>query len=235
MSLSLFYQENFTEEKKFSLNEDSSRHIVQVLKMHVGEQLMLTNGKGETKTVEIAEAGKRSVTVNVISSSVIQKPLSNITIAISLIKNTSRWEWFLEKAVEIGVLSIIPMITQRTEKQHFRFERMKSIMISAMLQSGQSWLPELMEPMKFKSIVEKSEQKRKYIAHCIESDKKHIEKDLSTAIILIGPEGDFTSEEVELAIKNNFKPVTLGNTRLRTETAGVVSAVLLNSKKLLDT
>jgi 16S rRNA (uracil1498-N3)-methyltransferase len=146
-----------------------------------------------------------------------------------LIKNTNRFEWFLEKATEIGVSEIIPIICERTEKQNFRHDRMKNILISAMLQSQQAWLPILHEPIKFLEVVKNSSQQNKYIAHCSEEEKKELSNETSrkSSIILIGPEGDFTKNEIELAIENKFVPVTLGDTRLRTETAGMVAAVLL--------
>ena len=159
------------------------------------------------------------------------KPEKSITIAISLVKNASRFEWFLEKATEIGVTTIIPLLCQRTEKQHFRTERMNGIVISAMLQSKQVWLPELKNPTPFKETVTQSDEKSKFIAHC-ETDKEKLQlttiKKEESSIILIGPEGDFSPEEISLAKINHFIPVALGETRLRTETAGMVATTILN-------
>lgn len=231
MSLPIFFAENF-DHSTFTLNEETSKHIIQVLRMKNGEQLQLTNGKGKIISVEIVSENKKYTEVKVISTSNISPRTSRISIAISLIKNNSRFEWFLEKAAEIGVSEIIPLICERTEKQHFRYDRMKNILISAMLQSQQAWLPLLHQPIKYEEVIKSASQQNKYIAHCIKEEKKQLQSTASnqSSIILIGPEGDFTKQEIELAVTNNFTPVTLGDTRLRTETAGIVACVLLNQK-----
>lgn len=231
MSLPLFYIEHlFDDQPSFTLSEETSKHIIQVLRMKNGEQLQLANGKGKIITAEIIAEHKKATEVKVLSTSTITPRTSNITIAISLIKNTNRFEWFLEKATEIGVSEIIPLICDRTEKQNFRHDRMKNILISAMLQSKQAWLPILHEPVKFKGAIKNSSHNNKFIAHCDEGEKTKLAmgEDFGGTIILIGPEGDFTKEEIDFAVANNFTPVTLGKTRLRTETAGMVAAVLLN-------
>ncbi|HVE61992.1 MAG TPA: RsmE family RNA methyltransferase, partial [Chitinophagaceae bacterium] len=152
-----------------------------------------------------------------------------IVIGISLIKNLSRFEWFLEKATEIGVSEIIPLICKRTEKQSFKFERMNAILISAMIQSQQCWLPLLCEPVSFQKLVAQEREGQSFIAHCLPDQKEQLSTTLrnSSSIILIGPEGDFTENEIATALEKGFKPVALGNTRLRTETAGIVAATLL--------
>jgi 16S rRNA (uracil1498-N3)-methyltransferase len=123
------------------------------------------------------------------------------------------------------------MICERTEKQHFRLERMQGILVSAMLQSQQCWLPVLHNPTAFEQIVQTASQQQKFIAHCLPDEKRNLQdlinEALQTKIILIGPEGDFTKEEVDLAVRHHFSPVALGTTRLRTETAGLVAATLL--------
>ena len=229
MSLPLFYEEVIPQLASFTVSEDTSKHVVQVLRMKTGEHLQLTNGKGEMITAEITRAYKKGTEIKIISTSHIAPRTSHITIAISLVKNNSRFEWFLEKATEIGVSAIIPLICERTEKQTFRHDRMKNILVSAMLQSQQAWLPTLHEPTKFNEIM-KTSQQNKFIAYCDEGEKTLIinQPINPSAIILIGPEGDFTTHEVALAVKNDFVPVSLGSTRLRTETAGIVACVLLN-------
>lgn len=232
MALPFFYSENIdTRQNTVLLNEETSKHIVQVLRMQNGEQLLLTDGKGNLFTTEITDNNKRSCAVKILTTLYKSQPDRKICIAISLVKNTSRFEWFLEKATEIGVTEIVPLLCARTEKQHFRYDRMKTIVISAMLQSQQVWLPILHEPTKFEKVIEQSNNDQKLIAHCIEDDKQqlsHLQIAKSPNLqITIGPEGDFTNEEIALAITNNFIPVSLGNTRLRTETAGIVAATLL--------
>ena len=240
MALPFFYKEDLiATDTSIVLDEATSKHIVQVLRMQNGEQLQLTNGKGDLITADITDNNRKKCTVNV-EKFKIQNSKFNITIAISPVKNNTRFEWFLEKATEIGVTNIIPLICERTEKQHFRHDRMNAILISAMLQSQQCWLPVLHEATKFNAVVSSSADEQKFIAHCIDEasppnrrEKKNLvdvmNKGLSTQIILIGPEGDFTADEVELALQNHFSAVSLGDTRLRTETAGLVAVTVLRS------
>jgi 16S rRNA (uracil1498-N3)-methyltransferase len=240
MQLPFFYIESYdASAKTIVLDEDTSRHVVNVLRMKEGEQLNLTEGKGNLITAEITDAHKKHCKVSVQSSVISHPPTKQITIAISLLKNSSRFEWFLEKATEIGVSEIIPLICERTEKQKFRYDRMKGICISAMLQSQQIWLPVLHEPQKINQTIQQSGHQTKLIAHCMEKDKQSISQFPNphpeshrnqNSLILIGPEGDFTKEEIEEALQNNFIPVSLGETRLRTETAGIVAAASLIAK-----
>ena len=214
------------------LDEDTSRHVVQVLRMKEGEKLNLTDGKGSLITAEVIDAHKKHCSVKIINSQLTTHDSRKVTIAISLLKNTSRFEWFLEKATEIGVSEIIPLICERTEKQKFRYDRMKGICISAMLQSQQCWLPDLHEPLLYSDLMMKRfDDHRKMIAHCLEENKTELAdlqiSKLSNQLIIIGPEGDFSKNEIELALQNNFIPVSLGETRLRSETAGMVAAALL--------
>jgi len=234
MPLPFFYEENLPASDEFILSEDSSRHIVQVLRMHENENLLITNGKGQTITAEIISAHKKKTLVKIIHQEFLPRRKPEVAIAVSFIKSVSRFEWFLEKATEIGVSAIIPLICRRTEKSHFREERMKTILISAMLQSRQAWLPELSLPIKINELIKDQSYGQKFIAHCIEEEKKELNNLIidknSSKIILIGPEGDFTEEEIQAAIEQSYIPVSLGQTRLRTETAGLVAAVLLNEK-----
>jgi 16S rRNA (uracil1498-N3)-methyltransferase len=235
MSLSYFYIEQFDpSQKKIELDEDTSYHIVQVLRMKNGEQLKLTDGKGNLITATISEEHKKHCIVSIQATSNQQPVTRKVSIAISLVKNSSRFEWFLEKATEIGVNEIIPLICERTVKEKFRFDRMKGICISAMLQSQQTWLPSLHEPIAYDLLFRQEEIAaiaQKFIAHCIEEEKHDLSgllnKSLPSQIILIGPEGDFSNRELDLAMQSHFIPVSLGETRLRTETAGVAAATLL--------
>ncbi len=233
MALPFFYIADYNaEQKSIVLNEETSKHVVQVLRMKNGEQLNLTDGKGNLLTCEITDEHKRYCTVKINSKEQIPNSGYKVSIAISLLKNSNRFEWFLEKATEIGVSEIIPLICERTEKEKFRYERMQGICISAMLQSQQCWLPVLHEPKQFEDLKNwKCADGSNFIAHCIEGNKLALNNQLigksSNQLVAIGPEGDFTSQEIEHALQNNFIPVSLGDTRLRTETAGVVAATLL--------
>jgi 16S rRNA (uracil1498-N3)-methyltransferase len=230
MALPYFFEENLTGSDEFILNEETSRHICQVLRMKENEQINITNGKGYTILAQIISSDKKKTKVKSIEKSFSEQPGPKTAIAISLIKNNNRFEWFAEKATEIGISEIIPLICQRTEKTHFKTERIKSILISAMLQSQQSWLPELREPVKILEAIKDENFDQKFIAHCLEEEKnllKNIVKSNASKIILIGPEGDFTEAEIQVAVQKKYIPVSLGNTRLRTETAGIAAAVLL--------
>jgi 16S rRNA (uracil1498-N3)-methyltransferase len=232
MALPFFYKADIDNRADFIiLDEATSKHMIQVLRMKVDEQLQLTDGAGSLVTAAIADDNRKRCAVKVLSAVRIQQPARSITIAISPVKNASRFEWFLEKATEIGITAIIPLICERTEKQHFRQERMNGVLVSAMLQSQQSWLPVLQEPVKFNQLITTATQQQKFIAHCEDGNKQPLNQHITTSahqhIILIGPEGDFTPAEITAALQHEFKPVSLGNTRLRTETAGIAAAVLL--------
>ena len=213
------------------LDEENSRHAISVLRMKKGDELLLTDGRGKKTIATINSDHKKACTVlpGPIESSA--PSARSVTIAISLLKNASRFEWFLEKATEIGVREIIPLICERTEREKFRQERMYGILISAMLQSQQSWLPVLQKPTSFEQVIQNANQQTKLVAHCEDTGKSPLSSILpnsaSDPIILIGPEGDFTRREIEHAKEQGFLPVSMGNTRLRTETAGMAAAALL--------
>jgi 16S rRNA (uracil1498-N3)-methyltransferase len=225
-----YHKELTTNNTAFNLTEETSKHCVQVLRMQDGAQLHLTNGKGLKALVRIVTAHKKNTLVKLISSTQSEQPLQQNTIAISLVKNNARLEWFAEKVTELGIYEIVPLLCKRTERQVFKYERIEGIMISAMLQSQQVWLPILQQPLQLSTYVSIASQKNKCIAHCVDGDKNKLQNVLQKntgQVILIGPEGDFTPEEIALALQQQFTPVTLGNTRLRTETAGVVAATVM--------
>lgn len=229
MSTPYFYQEGIYSPGPFILNEETSKHCIQVLRMKAGEKLQLTDGTGGLHKAIITREDKRHCEVNITESLFEEKKGRNVSIAISLLKNASRLEWFLEKATEMGIYEIIPLICDRTERQHFRFDRMQNILIAAMLQSQQTWLPILHLPTNIKEVINDSTYQQKLIAHCEEVTKQPINGiELKKNIqILIGPEGDFSPTEINLALEKGYSPTSLGITRLRTETAGIVAASLL--------
>jgi 16S rRNA (uracil1498-N3)-methyltransferase len=235
MQIPFFYISQYSPSDNIvQLDEDTSRHIVQVLRMKKGDSLHLTDGKGSLFTASIEDAHKKHCGVQILTTEFITPPSRKISIGISLLKNSNRFEWFLEKVTELGINEVIPIQCNRTERQKFRSDRMNTILVSALLQSRQVWLPVLHQPISFELLFAQQEVVRssqKFIAHCIETEKRNlgdlINESLQSQIILIGPEGDFTPQEVELAIQNHFIPVALGDTRLRAETAGVAAAVLL--------
>jgi 16S rRNA (uracil1498-N3)-methyltransferase len=217
--------------EEFVLNENSSRHIVQVLRMQPGESLQLTDGKGISVLATISEANKKRCLVKIIEKKIKESSHRKVKIGLSLLKNTSRFEWFLEKATELGISEIIPLKCERTEKQQFRMERMRGILESAMIQSQQVWMPVLQQLKIFSEVVGKADEDQKMVAHCDPGAKKRLSEmtdtNLSSQLILIGPEGDFTNEEIKLALGSGFTAVELGENRLRSETAALTAAVVL--------
>ncbi|HET9052956.1 MAG TPA: RsmE family RNA methyltransferase, partial [Cyclobacteriaceae bacterium] len=162
--------------------------------MKQGERLLLTDGKGHSMEAEITEAHKKHCTVNVLTIEFTPRQDIHLVIAISLIKNTSRFEWFLEKATELGTAEIIPVICERTEKQRARYDRFINICRSAMLQSSQNWLPVVHPPTDYSKIVEHASEQQKFIAHCHPEHKQSLsglfDSSKESHIVLIGPEGD---------------------------------------------
>lgn len=233
MALPLFFTETYMEgQTVLELDETNSKHIVQVLRMQEGEGLELTDGKGHQILAAVSVAHKKHCTVSIKQVQFHPAPERKTAIAIALLKNASRFEWFLEKATEIGISAIYPIKTARTEKQHFRFDRMEGILISALLQSRQFWLPVLHEPVHFPALqYDPGPENLNCIAHCEAGEKPMLNTlpDLGkkNVCLLIGPEGDFTPEEISQATGQGCIPVSLGTTRLRTETAALVGCMML--------
>jgi 16S rRNA (uracil1498-N3)-methyltransferase len=233
MALPFFYAEHIDRDE-LQLDEDTSKHVVSVLRMKEGERINLTDGKGHLFEAEIIDAHKKRCAVNIVSKRYNDAGSRKSIIGISILKNTSRFEWFLEKATELGISEIIPMICDRTEKENFRYERMQGILISAMLQSQQVWLPVLHQPIGFGQLLRQEDVntiEQRFIAHCLPEQKQSlsqlVDSSKTAQIVLIGPEGDFTKEEIDFALSYQFIPVSLGDTRLRAETAGMVAATIL--------
>lgn len=231
MSLPFFFVENLPDAgQEIQLDEENAKHIVQVLRMAAGQTLLLTDGLGRSSEAEISKAHKKSCSAKILRSQFTPHSERRSVIAISLVKNSSRFEWFLEKATELGITEIIPLICERTEKQHYRHDRFRNICVSAMLQSRQLWLPVVQAPISLSEVVAGAQQEQKFIAHCMEEDKKSLpdlfDRARNSSLILIGPEGDFTAKEVALAAEHHFTGVSLGANRLRTETAGLVAATV---------
>jgi len=225
--MQLFYNPDITNEtKEFSFNKEESKHIVKVLRKKTGDQLYITNGKGYLFTSEIIIADKKKCTVLIVTKNLKIKQKYSLHLAVAPTKMNDRYEWFLEKATEIGIDSITPIICDHSERKIIKYERFEKILQTAMKQSFQCYLPKLHQAVSFKEFMKQVFNSQLFIAHCVESDKKSLKKELQPKqdiTILIGPEGDFSVKEIEMAIKNKFIPVTLGKTRLRTETAAIVA------------
>ncbi|ATL45975.1 rRNA methyltransferase [Chitinophaga caeni] len=221
---------------EYTMDEATSKYCIQVLRKSNGDTVKLTDGKGNLYDATIVDDHRKRCSVKINSVEHTEPPARQFTVAISFTKNMSRIEWFLEKAVEIGIQRVIPLVTQRTEKEKFKQERLENILVSAMLQSKQSYLLELWDPIEFKDLLMYEQDWAKFIAHCIPSSKTYFLDAMDAAkdtIILIGPEGDFTAEEITAALERGFTAVSLGDTRLRTETAGVVAATLMAAKQYM--
>jgi 16S rRNA (uracil1498-N3)-methyltransferase len=230
MAVPYFYEALLTNNpSSFTLSEESSKHCVQVLRMKEGDRIDITNGIGQLFEATILHADKKRTSVQIDSTKTIAPALQKITLGISLLKNATRLEWLFEKATEMGVHTIVPLICDHTIHERFKTERMQNILQSAMIQSQQVWLPILAEPTTFDQFLANYNASQKLIAHCEPQEKTNI-KQLAVkddCILLIGPEGDFSTKEIELALSQNYEAIHLGPTRLRTETAGLFALSVL--------
>jgi 16S rRNA (uracil1498-N3)-methyltransferase len=173
MSLPYFFIEQLTaSSRSLILNEEQSKHIIQVLRMQKGDEVLLTDGKGNKAHARILDDHRKRCEVEIITVTKEEEAPHNVSIAISLIKNASRFEWFLEKATEIGINEIIPLICERTEKEKFRLDRLQNILVSAMLQSQQCWLPRLGEPVSLIELINQKKEGNRFIAHCLQEKKQ---------------------------------------------------------------
>ncbi len=233
MSLPLFfYAGNFSEKEIIALPQDTAHYVVNVLRMKPGADLRLTSGQGAEAFASIAEAGKKHCSVQVSEIENHSLPEPALHLAVAFTKSASRNEWLLEKATEMGVRTIIPLIAQRSEKERFKKERWEGILTSAILQSQQYYLPVLMQPTPLPEILKRfNSVPQKLLAHCMEQNRTPLKDALKPqleTLLLIGPEGDFTKEEVEQSLQQNCKSISLGNTRLRTETAAMAAVAYFN-------
>lgn len=214
------------------LDEAESKHAIKVLRLNAGDKINLVDGKGTFFEAEITQAHVKKCELQLLSSTPENNTKPHIHIAIAPTKNNDRLEWFIEKATEIGIGEITPIICQRSERKTIKTDRLEKTAISAMKQSLKATLPTINEAITFKNFIENnSSRNNQFIAHCLDNTEKHLSelcKKNESVLVLIGPEGDFSKEEIDLALKNGFKPISLGKSRLRTETAGIVACHTLN-------
>jgi 16S rRNA (uracil1498-N3)-methyltransferase len=225
--MQLFYFKNINAHStSFSFDKEESKHIYKVLRKKEGDVLFVTNGLGLLFKTKITLASDSKCTVEILSIETTEKQKYQLHLAVAPTKMNDRYEWFLEKVTEIGVQEITPIICDHSERKVIKTERFDRIVLSAMKQSNQVFLPILNEPIAFKDFIKKSNSGQKFIAHCEETTKKMLTEVVQAnqdCTILIGPEGDFSLKEIEIALENNYNPVSLGATRLRTETAAMVA------------
>lgn len=214
------------------LTPEESKHAVKVLRLSDGDTIQVVDGKGGFYQAEIVDAHQKSCTLKILET---QKEFGkknfHLHIAIAPTKNIDRFEWFLEKCTEIGIDEITPLLSEHSERKIIKPERLEKILVSAMKQSVKAYLPKLSELTAFSDIINTDFSGKKYIAHCNDGDKMHLKNKVGSSenvLILIGPEGDFSPEEVEQAKACGFEEISLGDARLRTETAGVVACHIVN-------
>ena len=225
--MQLFYNPTINETtENFSFDKEESKHIIKVLRKKDTDILFVTNGLGLLFKTEITLASDNKCTVQIRSVEKTKPSKFQLHLAVAPTKMNDRYEWFLEKATEIGVHEITPIICDRSERKVVNRERFEKIILTAMKQSNLLFLPKLNEALTFKEFVKRNKNGLHFIAHCEDTEKKTLKSLLKTnenITLLIGPEGDFSEKEIALALENNYIPVSLGNTRLRTETAAIVA------------
>ncbi|WP_338648384.1 16S rRNA (uracil(1498)-N(3))-methyltransferase [Flavobacterium sp. KS-LB2] len=235
--MQLFYNPTITESTKtFSFDKEESKHIIKVLRKKDTDILFVTNGLGLLFKTEITLASDNKCTVKILSFEKAAASKFHLHLVVAPTKMNDRYEWFLEKATEIGIHEITPIICDHSERKVINKERFDKILLAAMKQSNELYLPKLNDAITFKEFIKLESDGLKLIAHCEETDKKTLKSVLKpneSVTLLIGPEGDFSEKEIVSALENNFIPVSLGNTRLRTETAAIVachSVVFVNEE-----
>lgn len=225
--MQLFYNADIKNtDSFFTFDKEESKHIVKVLRKQENDKIFITNGLGFLFISEITIASEKKCEVKITEIQSFEVSKYNLHIAVAPTKMNDRLEWFLEKATEIGIQEITPIICEHSERKVYKIDRAEKIIQSAMKQSNQFFLPKINEPISFKDFIKNTDCENKFIAHCVESERKQLKNSIipnQKYVILIGPEGDFSEKEIELAISNNYQPVLLGNTRLRTETAALVA------------
>ncbi|MGV3764344.1 16S rRNA (uracil(1498)-N(3))-methyltransferase [Parapedobacter sp.] len=213
----------------FILNEEESKHAVRVLRLSAGQQVQLIDGRGGRYTAVMADAHPKRAVLEIVAvrASEGNHPY-HLHIAIAPTKNMDRMEWFLEKATEVGVDEITPIICDHSERTTVKAERLHKVAVAAMKQSQRAYLPQVNPAIDFAAFVERELPGKRFIAHCADGDKKYFSQLLKpgeSATVLIGPEGDFSTAEIDAAIRRGFIPTTFGPMRLRTETAALVACV----------
>ena len=236
--MNIFFTPDITG-NQYSLSEEESKHCIRVLRHSKGDILTLVDGTGGWYLSEIIDANPKKCLVRVTEKKInFEKRNYHLHIAIAPTKNIERMEWFLEKATEIGVDEITPLLCEHSERKQIKTDRLEKVMISAMKQSLKAYLPRLNNLTTFDSFVKQgnavehlANPNLRFIAHCNEVEKMNLfeaAKPSASILVLIGPEGDFSSSEIETALKNEFREISLGKSRLRTETAGIVAVQMIN-------
>jgi 16S rRNA (uracil1498-N3)-methyltransferase len=230
--MQLFYTPDITDSPLYYLSEEESKHAIRVLRLQNADHVQLIDGRGGLYEAEIVDPHPKKVALKLLSRQLeFGKRGHYLHIAVAPTKNIERLEWFLEKATEIGIDEISLIICQRSERKEAKAERLNKIITAAIKQSLKAYHPILNEPVPFSKFIAQSKATQKMIAHCEpgeKSDLRQLVKPNGNYLILIGPEGDFAPKEIADALQYGFEPITLGNSRLRTETAALAACFEIN-------
>lgn len=230
--MQLFYAPDVTL-PRYTLSEEESKHCIRVLRMELGDELHLTDGRGSMYRCKVVEANAKRCTVEVVEHTPEYEKMGyGLVMAVAPTKNIDRFEWFLEKSTEVGISEIYPIECDHSERRQIKLEREEKVVTAAVKQSLKAYHPTLHDMTSVRDVIAMLFDGEKYIAHCDSSfgDKEYLGslvKKGGNVLILIGPEGDFSPEEITFALQSGFKPITLGKERLRTETAAVVATVIV--------
>jgi 16S rRNA (uracil1498-N3)-methyltransferase len=215
------------------LNEEESRHAISVLRHKNGDILTITNGKGSIFEAEILDNHPKKCRLQLVREIQEKQPSPRLHMAVAPTKNIDRFEWFLEKATELGIQQITPIICDHSERDKVRIDRLEKVIIAAMKQSVKCYIPKLNDPVEAKKLIDSSTEASRYILHCRKKNMIRLIDQLphnTDSLILIGPEGDFSVGEIELALSKGYAEAGLGNNRLRTETAALAACHIFNLK-----
>ncbi len=234
--MQLFYAPDFTP-PHYILTEDESKHAIRVLRLTLGSTIHITDGRGNLFHCEVCGTNPKRCEVLVRETIAEYNPLPySLTIAVAPTKSADRYEWFLEKATEIGVGEIIPLLTEHSERKVVKMERDQRVITAAMKQSLKAYHPLLHPLTPFMELIQRPFDGDKFIAHCEPSDTKqplpHLLSSASNVMVLIGPEGDFSPTEIAAALEHGFRDISLGTQRLRSETAAVVATTMVAIKNI---
>lgn len=229
--MQLFYVPNISG-TEVTLDQTESKHAIRVLRLPLGAHIQIIDGNGGFYQARITDVNPKKCKLEIVNSKLeFGKKNFKLHIAIAPTKNIDRFEWFLEKCTEIGIDEITPILSEHSERKIIKPERLEKILVSAMKQSVKAYLPKLNELTTFKALIGQDTEAKKYIAHCNDGEKEHLKNLVSEGediLLFIGPEGDFSPEEVKWAKEYGFQEISLGTARLRTETAGVVACHIVN-------
>lgn len=230
--MNLFYAPELDQQTHYQLTEEESTHCIKVLRMKIGDTLTLTNGNGLFLTGKIVVDHPKHCTLEIVGRTNVASPRNyRLHLAVAPTKNMTRYEWFLEKAVELGIDRITPLICHHSERAHLRHDRLERIIVAATKQSLSAFVPRLDEPTTFNDFIKSCRSEQMFIAYVDESHQNELKQVIipgQEVLVLIGPEGDFSKAEIDLALKSGYQAVSLGKSRLRTETAALAACMTVS-------